>query len=314
MKTEYFEYLLAIVKFGSINKASTVLMMSQQRLSQIVNELEREFQVQIFYRTPKGIILTTKGKRFVESIQKIMDDIEDLRTEMIKTSTEEKPLSGEIIIYKFPDIAAEYYAQFTNSIMQQHTQINLYTTEASYDTTEQALLNELCDIGIVLLPEDFVNKVPKSLEFIPVLTRQPVVYVHAANTFALKFQSTTLKMLLDKQFVQYAPFNEDDSLVKQLFSHVGEPTVKCSINNLKIFFDYLKGWDYFSIGSVPCHYKQTIPDIITIPLRENITILQGILIKKKDRKNPLISAFIDAYLSFYKPFSQHPKFDKSDKL
>ena len=53
--------------------------MTQQRLSQVITELESEFHIQIFYRTPRGILLTPNGQIFVEKIQHILEEIYDLR-------------------------------------------------------------------------------------------------------------------------------------------------------------------------------------------------------------------------------------------
>lgn len=302
MRTEYFEYLLTVVKLGSINKASSALLMTQQRLSQVITELESEFHIQIFYRTPRGILLTPNGQIFVEKIQHILEEIYDLHT-LAVSETCNTTLVGEIMIYKFPDIAAEHYAQFTSSIIQQYSHISLFTKEMSYGAVTEALISGECDIGIVLLPYNLITKVPESLEFIPILNRRSVVYMHVENPFAKKFHSTTLKALLDKPFVQYMPYDKNDSLIDQLFSNIGQPSIKCAINNLKIFFDYLKNCHYFSIGSIPCNHRQMIPDIVAIPLRDAPEICQGLLLKKENRRNPLITTFIDEYVTFYAQFS-----------
>ena len=79
MRTEHLQYLLEVIRCGSINKASQKLFLSQQQLSKIISSLEEEFHTPILVRTSKGILVTPEGKLIVEKICPLLDEISALQ-------------------------------------------------------------------------------------------------------------------------------------------------------------------------------------------------------------------------------------------
>lgn len=64
MRIQQLQYLEAIAETGSINEAAKRLFISQPSLSQAMKELEREYHLQLFYRSKAGITLTDGGVNF----------------------------------------------------------------------------------------------------------------------------------------------------------------------------------------------------------------------------------------------------------
>ena len=67
MNLKALEYLAAIEKYGSLNKASKSLYISQPSLTNAVKALEKELGYQILMRTNKGILFTDYGKHASKS-------------------------------------------------------------------------------------------------------------------------------------------------------------------------------------------------------------------------------------------------------
>ena len=62
MKIEQLEFLIEVVKAGSINAASKKIFISQQSLNQSLRNLEDEIGFDVLNRTKKGVTLTERGR------------------------------------------------------------------------------------------------------------------------------------------------------------------------------------------------------------------------------------------------------------
>ncbi|GAB2895477.1 LysR family transcriptional regulator [Paralcaligenes sp. KSB-10] len=66
MRLEDLNYFLAVAEAGHVGRASERLGQSQPALTKGVQRLEKELQLQLFERTPKGMVLTTVGQAFFQ--------------------------------------------------------------------------------------------------------------------------------------------------------------------------------------------------------------------------------------------------------
>ena len=61
MRLEQFEYVEAVVQYGSMTAAAWHLHLSQQNISKGIKQLEDELGIIVFSRTKKGSVLTSQG-------------------------------------------------------------------------------------------------------------------------------------------------------------------------------------------------------------------------------------------------------------
>ncbi len=88
MLTSHLEYLVAIKKYGSMNKAAANLFCTQPAISNAVQSLEKELDCKIVERTPSGIVFTPLGEQIISESKIILSLIEGWK-EHSKTSKEE---------------------------------------------------------------------------------------------------------------------------------------------------------------------------------------------------------------------------------
>ncbi|GGX23508.1 LysR family transcriptional regulator [Streptomyces malachitofuscus] len=69
MSLRQFEYALAIAEEGSVTAAAERLHVAQPSVSQQIRGLERELGVQLFARTPTGLVPTVVGRAFLREAQ-----------------------------------------------------------------------------------------------------------------------------------------------------------------------------------------------------------------------------------------------------
>lgn len=66
MRLEDLDYFLAVARTGHAGRAADAMGVSQPALTKGIQRLEHELGLPLFERTPKGMVLTMPGKRFLE--------------------------------------------------------------------------------------------------------------------------------------------------------------------------------------------------------------------------------------------------------
>ncbi|MFJ9618378.1 LysR family transcriptional regulator [Streptomyces noursei] len=69
MSLRQFEYALAVAEQGSVTAAAELLHVAQPSVSQQIRGLERELGVQLFARTPTGLVPTVVGRAFLREAE-----------------------------------------------------------------------------------------------------------------------------------------------------------------------------------------------------------------------------------------------------
>lgn len=82
MRTEYLNYFTKVVEIGTISAAAEMLYLSPQGLSQAIQQLEKEFGVELFYREGGKLHLTAAGSDAYELSLKILQDSDALQHRM----------------------------------------------------------------------------------------------------------------------------------------------------------------------------------------------------------------------------------------
>ncbi|GAA5060763.1 LysR family transcriptional regulator [Nocardia callitridis] len=69
MSLRQYEYALAVAEEGSVTAAAQRLRVAQPSMSQQIRSLERELGVQLFARTPTGLVATVVGRAFLREAE-----------------------------------------------------------------------------------------------------------------------------------------------------------------------------------------------------------------------------------------------------
>ena len=88
MNLKHVQYVLTILREGSITAASKKLYVSQPALSQTLKQIEQDLGALIFDRTTDPISLTYAGQQYVDAAQQVMDIDRNLRTRIAETKKE----------------------------------------------------------------------------------------------------------------------------------------------------------------------------------------------------------------------------------
>lgn len=135
-----------VVITGSFSKAAEELFVSQPALSRQVAALEKELELQLFFRRGRQVTLTDAGRRLFLYVEKIISLYNEAKKEMLQLKDLE---TGELSIgasttianYLLPPILAIYQKRNPN------IKINLNVGNSSQ--IEQMALENKVDIGLI---------------------------------------------------------------------------------------------------------------------------------------------------------------------
>lgn len=146
---EWYHVFYWIAKTGSLSKAAERLHITQPAVSHTVKRLEDSLGGQLFFRTPKGVTLTTEGEvlfhyieqafNFVEIGEKAIADMNSL-------------ISGEIAIGASDTLCKHYLLPYLEQFHSQHPGIRIRVTNRTTPETIALLKDGKIDFGIVSLP------------------------------------------------------------------------------------------------------------------------------------------------------------------
>ncbi len=98
---------VAAVEAGSFTEAADRLSISKKLVSKYVGQLEEQLEVRLMHRTTRRLSLTSEGRRFYESVTRILDEIDDLKSGLRNDAV---ALSGLLRI-SAPSTFGEMYVQ-----------------------------------------------------------------------------------------------------------------------------------------------------------------------------------------------------------
>lgn len=151
MRIEQLEYLVSVAETRSFSKTAQLLHVSQPAISQAIFKLEIELGVNIFERTPIGVIPTTEGKILIQNASDVLVQLKKLTENADKFRTSHQ---NELKI----GLVSGLHLPFLPSILSQlrdsfpHQQIT-FKEISSIEIVNSIVRKEL-DIGILAIYEN----------------------------------------------------------------------------------------------------------------------------------------------------------------
>ncbi|MDU4735680.1 MAG: LysR family transcriptional regulator [Thomasclavelia ramosa] len=158
MKLEVFEYLLAIEKFGSLNKAAQSLYVSQPNLSNVIKTFENEIGYSVIYRNHQGVHFTDKGKQVLLIAHNIIKEKEKL----MNVNLDHQNIAFKISIGNGDFALAPIYELLQKQSYKDHVNItilNCAVWEALEKTYDQSI-----DIAYFIIPQSMMKEINDYVE------------------------------------------------------------------------------------------------------------------------------------------------------
>ena len=148
-KLDLYRIFNVVSQNSSISKASRELFMTQSAVSQAISRLEKELEIQLFYRTPKGVTLTDEGElvnEHVKSALAIMNAAEDKLLEFKQLKT------GELRIGVGDTISRYFLLPYLEEFHSGYSGIKLNILNGTTTEICSFIKSGKADLGICNLP------------------------------------------------------------------------------------------------------------------------------------------------------------------
>jgi len=207
---EHYKIFCKIVECKSISKAASQLYVSQPAVSLAIKQLENNLNVQLFFRTQKGVTLTTEGEILYNYVKQGCTII-NIGEEKMKELTQLQ--SGEISIGASDMTLRFYLLPYIEQFHKNYPSVKIKITNATTPETLQHLKEGLIDFGVVSSPVDpssvFSFKNVKSVKDILIvgeaykeLSRNSDIAIHELQKypFIMLEKGTSTRKYIDKFF------------------------------------------------------------------------------------------------------------------
>ena len=137
-------YFLRAAELGSISRAAEELNVVPSAISNAIDLVERDFQLQLVQRYPaKGIRPTAAGLAMMRKIRHMIEEYDTLFLEGGELRT---ALSGSITIGYYAPVAPAFMPAIVAPLVRDHPGVKVKLVEADNETAQTGLLNGEFDL------------------------------------------------------------------------------------------------------------------------------------------------------------------------
>jgi DNA-binding transcriptional LysR family regulator len=138
---------LRVVEARSITKAADASHIALAAASRRISQLEDQFNVQLLYRTARGVELTPAGTVLAQHARALMSQLDDMRAEITDYS---KGAKGMVRIAANASALAQYLPGDLASFSAAHPAIKVSLGEERSGAIVEAVARGSADVGIVM--------------------------------------------------------------------------------------------------------------------------------------------------------------------
>ncbi len=218
LKLRQLRLLVAVGEFGSIQHAARALKVSQPAATKLIQDLELDFEVQLFERTNRGVVATDVGNALIRHSKLILAQVSNAAQEL-EDLTEGS--SGRVVIGSLLAAAPRLLPNAITALLEDRPRVAIKVVEGTNDALIPSLISGEIDMIVGRLPAyraraRFVQEKLFDDRVVAVVGRQHPLAGKPSATFRqikpfgwiLPPSETTLRRQVDQYFVsqgQYSP-------------------------------------------------------------------------------------------------------------
>ncbi|HZG85306.1 LysR family transcriptional regulator [Paenibacillus sp.] len=191
-----FRQLLYVVQIyfeKNFSRAAEKLHIAQPSLSQQLAKLEKELGVTLFHRTTNAVEPTHAGEVFVAKAQRILDLVEQLKSEMNDISNLRK---GKLVVGTLPITGSHILPIVLPEFAKRHPGIEISLVEDTSANLEHLTSSGAVDLSLLSLPIE-----EPTLDYRPYATEDILLAVPEAHPLAARPEPIPVRALAQEAFV-----------------------------------------------------------------------------------------------------------------
>jgi LysR family transcriptional regulator, regulator of abg operon len=220
MKLNQVRDLIAVAERGSLRAAARYLGVAQPAITRSIRELEKELDVTLLERMPKGVVLSPMGEIFLQRAKAAKSELDRAKDELqqYKGGTE-----GKVSVCLS---TASHIALLHNTLepfRQRYYDAELDITEGLFASAETGLKNGKLDIYVGPLAEDKISS-----EFIAekLLDNERIVFCRKGHELA---DATSLSELCESDWISTAVTVRADAELSPIFENYNLPAPRIAL-------------------------------------------------------------------------------------
>ena len=295
MRIQQLHYIIKIVETGSMNEAAKQLYITQPSLSNAIRDLEREMDIKIFNRNPKGITLTQDGVEFLSYARQVVE-----QTNLLEERYKSKDHNRELF-----SVSAQHYAFVVNAFVSllkgaDMSQYELFLRETRTYEIIDDVKNFRSEIGVLFLNSynrDVLTKmfVDNHLTYTNLFVAQPHIFVSKSNPLASK-KSVSLSDLEDFPYLSYEQgLHNSFYFSEEIMSQIPHKK-SIVVSDRATLFNLLIGLDGYTVATGILNSNLNGDDIVSIPLEVDDKIDIVYIKHEKANLSKMGERFIDYLL------------------
>jgi LysR family transcriptional regulator, transcriptional activator of the cysJI operon len=148
-KLDLYRIFNVVSRNESFSKAAQELFMTQSAVSQAIMKLENELEIQLFYRTSKGIVLTNEGKLLSEHINSALGMINVAEEKILEFKTLK---TGQLRIGVGDTISRYFLLPYLEEFHASYPGIKLNILNGTTTEICEFIKSGKADVGVCNLP------------------------------------------------------------------------------------------------------------------------------------------------------------------
>ncbi|MDU6630969.1 MAG: LysR family transcriptional regulator [Lachnoanaerobaculum sp.] len=287
MTLQQLKYVITIAECGSITSAAKKLLVAQPSLSKSVSELEKEMDINIFFRNNRGIYLSEEGTRFLSYARQVVEQIELLEQQYKKKENIRQVFS----------MSSQHYAFVVNAFVALvkeygESKYEFALRESRTNDIIEDVRTSRSEMGVLFLSNfnrDIIQHIVKNadLKFIPLFKAKPHVFVCRNNPLVAKDKVTLSDLAPFPRLTYEQGINNSFYFSEELHS-VEESYKSIIVTDRATLFNLLIGLDGYTISSGILSSDLNGTEIVSIPL-ESDEIMEIGYVKQIDRPLSTVS-------------------------
>ena len=229
MNIRHIQYVLSILREGSITAASKKLFVSQPALSQTLKQIEQDLGAPIFDRTTDPISLTYAGQQYVDAALQVLDIDRNLRARIAETRKEQH---GHLRLGISMQRGLQILPQVIPDYSRLYPYIRIELIEHGSATLEHMTAEGQCDLALIT-----TNEKPNKLHYELIESEEVVLMAARSTELAHRFadgEPIEITQAQSEKFVSMRKGHSVRTIQDRLFErHHLAPTILMETTNME---------------------------------------------------------------------------------
>lgn len=214
MELQQLKYFKTVAETGRISAAAEALFLSAPALSTSIARLEKELGTPLFDRTGNRIQLNEQGVIFLRHVNRVLDQLDEARTELNKSLRQEKHIA-------MATVSSAQWVDLISAFSQDYPGLPISCASLKFSHLAEGGLP--AEYTFLFASEDALPQVyAEEMNKIPLFQDYPVIVVHGEHPLAKRTSVDIRELSGETLFLPMSGYSLHAHL-EAIFSHNGLP-------------------------------------------------------------------------------------------